>query len=140
MPVKKKRTGHTDYRTGGMFYSKFNKGGVSVEYGADAIHGSKVSVTGFDKAAAYAEKVTKAEELVKQKKIDNKKKLRQAANQTSGQEWNNLTHREQVGLKRAIGVPLTNKEYQKKYFPEEPTDKSTLSYLENTRFELSPKE
>ena len=30
MPVKKKRTGHTDYRTGGMFYSKFNKGGVSV--------------------------------------------------------------------------------------------------------------
>ena len=28
MPVKKKRTGHTDYRTGGMFYSKFNKGGI----------------------------------------------------------------------------------------------------------------
>ena len=140
MPVKKKRTGHTDYRTGGMFYSKFNKGGVSVEYGADAIHGSEVNVTGFRKAAAYAKKVTEAEELVKQKKKDNKKKLRQAANQTSGQEWPDLTVGEQVGLKRAIGVPLTNKAYVKKYFPKEPTDESTLSYLENTRFQLPTKE
>ncbi len=30
MPTKKKRAGHTDYRTGGMFYPKFNEGGVNV--------------------------------------------------------------------------------------------------------------
>ena len=28
MAAKKKKAGHTDYRTGGMFYPKFDKGGV----------------------------------------------------------------------------------------------------------------
>ena len=30
MPAKKKKAGHTDYRTGGMFYPKFDAGGVNV--------------------------------------------------------------------------------------------------------------
>ena len=52
MPVKKKRTGHTDYRTGGMFYSKFNKGGVDVV----GVQEHEVDVAGFEAAEKYVNK------------------------------------------------------------------------------------
>ena len=56
MPAKKKKAGHTDYRTGGMFYPKYNEGGVNV--------------AGYEEAAKYATQVREFEE---QKTKDQKK-------------------------------------------------------------------
>ena len=121
MPTKKKKAGHTDYRTGGMFYPKFDAGGVNV--------------AGYNKAADYAKKFRTAEKNLAIQKKKDKETLRAAANLTSGQTWEELTPREKIGLKRAEGIPLTHEAYVKKYFPKMPTDKATRDYLANTRFD-----
>ena len=64
MPVKKKRTGHTDYRTGGMFYSKYNKGGVKVA----GVQEHEVDVAGFEAAERYANK--RKADIRKMKEMD----------------------------------------------------------------------
>ena len=108
MPVKKKRTGHTDYRTGGMFYSKFNKGGVDVV----GVQEHEVDVAGFEAAEKYARARRRAEKSMKD--FD---PLRRDPS-----KW---TESERRALRAAAGLP--------KKIPRPPDN--ALPFLRHTRFD-----
>ena len=95
MPTKKKRAGHTDYRTGGMFYPKYNEGGVNVNAGG-------VDVAAFKRRKAHAERVLADEQKLKDKSSEIK-------SLTGGRTFPELTRSEKANILRRYNIPVNYK-------------------------------
>tara|TARA_R110000765_G_scaffold199661_2_gene305242 strand:+ start:544 stop:900 length:357 start_codon:yes stop_codon:yes gene_type:complete len=108
MPIKKKKTGHTDYRTGGMFYSKYNKGGVSVA----GVQEHKVDRAGYEAAERHANKL----------KADIRRMIELDPLGRDPSEW---TESERRALRAAAGLT--------KNIPRPPDN--ALPFLRHTRFD-----
>ena len=85
MSTKKKKAGHTDYRTGGMFYPKFNEGGVNVAANLEADRKK------FEK-----------------QKVRDQKKLEQWARTHGLASWADVPPTHKGAVKDNLGVPRNN--------------------------------